>query len=58
MAKSDTNPKGAPVKGGDIINQHKRMAMGLPIEPVSKAPGYRGRAGDACERYPEAACRA
>mgnify|MGYP003655582134 CR=1 FL=1 len=38
MAKNDSNPKGAPVKGGDIINQHKRMAMGLPIEPMSKAP--------------------
>lgn len=38
MAKNDTNPKGAPVKSGDIMNQHKRMAMGLPIEPVSKSP--------------------
>ena len=38
MAKNDSNPKGVGVKDGDIINQHKRMAMGLPIEPVSKAP--------------------
>jgi hypothetical protein len=36
--QKDTAGKKAPVGSGDIINQHKRMAMGLPIEPVSKAP--------------------
>jgi hypothetical protein len=37
--KNDTvGTKGATVKSGDIINQHKRMAMGLPIEPMSKMP--------------------
>lgn len=43
MAKNGNNvntvgTKGEPVKSGDIMNQHKRMAMGLPIEPVSKMP--------------------
>jgi len=28
--KNDNNPKGVGVKPSDIINQHKRMAMGLP----------------------------
>jgi len=37
MIKNDSNPKGAAVKPGDIINQHKRMAMGLSTAPVSKA---------------------
>jgi hypothetical protein len=37
MAKNDSNPKGVGVKPSDIINQHKRMAMGLPTEPMSKA---------------------
>ena len=37
--KNDTvGTKGVEVKSSDIISQHKRMAMGLPIEPVSKAP--------------------
>lgn len=37
--KGDTvGTKGEPAKPSDIINQHKRMAMGMPIEPMSKMP--------------------
>lgn len=40
MAKNDSvfPAKGNEPKASDIISQHKRMAMGLPVEPVSKAP--------------------
>ena len=40
MAKNDTvfPAKGNELKASDIIRQHKRMAMGMPVEPVSKAP--------------------